>query len=334
MSYQYIGGTDTTAAGFRKTNENFQQIQNEFESKAAKEHTHKPNEVGAINPNLLDNWYFGNPVNQRGLTQLTSSGYMIDRWKGAVNANSGDLIELISTGIKITSNTSTGAPGLTQIIENAKALSGKTVVFSINIVDAGGTGIANKGFISFNINGTANYLYVTTAGLYTQVLTMPDEVTSFTVGFSCYQNNYITVEAVKIELGDVQTLAHQDANGNWVLNEIPNYAEELAKCQRYYQRFGQSFWFTAKDTASGFIAGRFSVPMRTTPAVNIIKTSTIFRGMGVNTSVNASGLADGGDKKLTANGITYYKLTSTATSFVSAFMYTLDDDILELIAEL
>lgn len=32
------------------------------------------------NPNLLDNWYFGNPVNQRGQMEYSSSGYTIDRW--------------------------------------------------------------------------------------------------------------------------------------------------------------------------------------------------------------------------------------------------------------
>ena len=43
------------------------------------------------------------------------------------------------------------------------------------------------------------------------------------------------LSAVKLELGSVQTLAHQNAEGNWVLNEVPDYGEELAKCQRYMQ---------------------------------------------------------------------------------------------------
>ena len=33
------------------------------------------------NPNLLDNWYFGRPVNQRGQTEYTAVGYTVDRWK-------------------------------------------------------------------------------------------------------------------------------------------------------------------------------------------------------------------------------------------------------------
>lgn len=43
----------------------------------------------------------------------------------------------------------------------------------------------------------------------------------------------ITIRAVKTELGSQQTLAHLDPNGNWVLNEIPNYSAEIAKCNQY-----------------------------------------------------------------------------------------------------
>lgn len=43
-----------------------------------------------------------------------------------------------------------------------------------------------------------------------------------------------TIIAAKLELGDTQTLAHQNEDGNWVLNDPPpNFALELARCQRY-----------------------------------------------------------------------------------------------------
>lgn len=38
------------------------------------------------------------------------------------------------------------------------------------------------------------------------------------------------VIAVKLELGDEQTLAHQDSSGNWILNEIPDFGEQLRRC--------------------------------------------------------------------------------------------------------
>ena len=46
--------------------------------------------------------------------------------------------------------------------------------------------------------------------------------------------------AMKLELGSQQTLAHQNADGNWVLNEIPDYGEQLAKCQRYFQLYSSA----------------------------------------------------------------------------------------------
>lgn len=42
-----------------------------------------------------------------------------------------------------------------------------------------------------------------------------------------------TIKAVKLEIGSYQTLAHNEGteeNPDWVLNEIPDYGEELVKC--------------------------------------------------------------------------------------------------------
>ena len=43
-------------------------------------------------------------------------------------------------------------------------------------------------------------------------------------------NGSMDIIAAKLELGTTQTLAHQE-NGVWQLNEIPNYADMLARCQ-------------------------------------------------------------------------------------------------------
>lgn len=51
---------------------------------------------GWSNPNMLDNWYFVDPVNQRGAGgTITAAGYFIDRWKlvsGSVQITSGGLV--------------------------------------------------------------------------------------------------------------------------------------------------------------------------------------------------------------------------------------------------
>ena len=36
--------------------------------------------AGWSNPNLLINWYFADPVNQRGQKTYTNDGYTIDKW--------------------------------------------------------------------------------------------------------------------------------------------------------------------------------------------------------------------------------------------------------------
>ena len=73
--------------------------------------------------------------------------------------------------------------------------------------------------------------------------TIPDNPTypyvSATFGFVNYQpiGSEAEIVAIKLELGSTQTLAHQDENGNWVPNEVPNFQQELAKCQDYLLDF-------------------------------------------------------------------------------------------------
>ena len=137
------------------------------------------------NPNLLDNWYFGNPVNQRGASGTISRlGYFFDRWKlvsGSVTINSGGIV-LNGT--------------IAQVLEYA---AGQTVTATV----------------------------LTPDGVTDVTPVYDDETKTFTV-----TTQGKTIKAVKLELGTQQTLAHQE-NGVWGLNEIPDYGEQLRRCQRY-----------------------------------------------------------------------------------------------------
>ena len=63
---------------------------------------------GVSNPNLLDNWYFGNPVNQRNVSgTIDAVGYFLDRWK------------LVSGSVTIGSNGITLNGTIVQILETA-----------------------------------------------------------------------------------------------------------------------------------------------------------------------------------------------------------------------
>lgn len=48
------------------------------------------------------------------------------------------------------------------------------------------------------------------------------------------------ISPMKLEFGEGQTFAHQEANGNWVLNDpTPNLALERLKCQEHYRIVGR-----------------------------------------------------------------------------------------------
>ena len=161
------------------------------------------------NPNLLDNWYFGNPVNQRGQTVYSGEGYGIDRWK----VENSTTIKLTNNGLVITT---TNDNGITQNSEQLQYLLGKIVTFSmltasglfVLTFDAGGIS-GGLSLSQFEIYSTSSWL------LYIRHVGGGDSE---------------DILAVKLELGSEQTLAHQDANGNWVLNEIPDYEEQLYRC--------------------------------------------------------------------------------------------------------
>ncbi|MBO7667765.1 MAG: hypothetical protein J6T26_04815 [Firmicutes bacterium] len=188
--------------------------------------------VYGLGKNLLDNWYFLDPVNQRGASSYTANGYCIDRWylKWAQS------LEMTSTGIKFTAQSNS----VTQIVQEVGTgkvdeFQGKDVVFSVLVSSITGTGrisIAQGTSISNN-ETTLKATDITGAGVYS---------ISWRVNATAgYRLNWIlqasagavmTLAAAKLEIGKEQTLAHQE-NGVWVLNEIPDYGEELRKCQRY-----------------------------------------------------------------------------------------------------
>ena len=85
----------------------------------------------------------------------------------------------------------------------------------------------------------------------------------------------ITIQAAKLELGTVQTLAHQDDFGNWVLNDPPpDKTLELLKCQRYqvvyhfkdiYDSIGRAT--LQRDALFWYCYLHLSVPVSKTPTI-------------------------------------------------------------------
>lgn len=184
------------------------------------------------NPNLLDNWYFADPVNQRGQTEYTGAEYAIDRWK--LSNGSLTLSTAGATALLINTDSAQSRNVLFQLIERCSNFVGKTLTFSVLVTDLNGKMTAsvyeNGSKSIYNGNG------ILSDGLSTVTFTIPATAapTEFRVHFLLSASGSCRPIAAKLELGAQQTLAHQDADGNWVLNDPPpNKALELAKCQRY-----------------------------------------------------------------------------------------------------
>lgn len=201
-----------------------------------------------VRPNLLDNWFFATslfPVNQRGQSSYSGgTGYCVDRW---VRRNDGGTVTGTATitddGLRL-SLASGKSNGLNQTIEHA-ALLNKTVTISALF-----SGVSTGSLLKLQLAAANESRYnsseiggvsVNGNGLFSVTFNMPSSIGNYSLvnfGFYCVDSNQFdgTLVAAKLELGSTQTLAHQE-NGTWVLNEIPNYAEELLKCQRYLVKF-------------------------------------------------------------------------------------------------
>lgn len=182
------------------------------------------------NPNLLDNWYFVDPINQKGWNYnapLAATGYIIDRWfvrKQGISLDKG-------TGITIR-NTLTGHEyqAIDQRFESKFLPNGQLITISVlyirdgitklqTVSGAWGTNLNTEKDDGFNIGISANY--------------PSSDINSFRIVL--YPGPEVILIAAKLELGDKQTLAHKDSSGNWVLNDpIPDYNLELMKCQKYF----------------------------------------------------------------------------------------------------
>ena len=177
--------------------------------------------------NLLDNWYFADPINQRGQTSYTGAVYGVDRWRSLT----GNTISVEMSGLRITGSNYTSFSNMIQQNipeELLNALDGKTVTASILVAEnTGGGAVAAR-------LGPAPGSAVTT-GLSTYTVTFNKSSHSyFCIQCATPETANFVVQAVKLELGTQQTLARKAVDGTWVLiDPPPNKAEELAKCQRY-----------------------------------------------------------------------------------------------------
>lgn len=219
------------------------------------------------NENLLDNWYFADPINQRGLDSYTgAAAYSIDRWKRT------------SVGIEVTLND--GYITLTNTAQYSRfeqffelntwkhAFAGRT--FTVSAYCKGAVGQPVR--FALYADNAAVQLAVDTATLTSTdwecisvTFTAKETEPTTNVALLFYpalqaEGGSLDVKAIKMEYGEQQTLA-EEINGVWMLTDAPpNKQQELAKCQRYFQRFRteterktycEDFRPTMRETSNG-----------------------------------------------------------------------------------
>lgn len=213
------------------------------------------------NPNLLDNWYFGNPVNQRGQTEYTEDAtYTIDRWWLQYDTT----LSVVDGGIKIG-----GKWDVQQYFENT--LPNATYTLSLLYKDRTGSdplrliaGNRTDGDIAQTESKDASGILSVTFSTATS--------NKVYFGFAGSVDNSATIIAAKLELGSTQTLAHKE-NGVWVLNEIPDFGEQLRRCQRYL--------FSTRGTTNYVCAGSGYISVDGTEAIIVVPTPVSLRATPV-----------------------------------------------------
>lgn len=262
-----------------------------------------------VRPNLLDNWYFGRPVDQKGgyivpkgvnyykvdgfvpqgpipetvkvdhidyagsaifnyggaacyvpkdggyVRGYTGNGYSVDRWiLNNANINVKES-ELSISSVAYDNNFS-------QKIESKlwEYMVGKTITISFLVKNITGRWVVASG--NNKIYGT-----ITEIGLHKFTDKLVESVTDafhiFSLGGDA--GGQIDILAAKLELGPTQTLAHREGD-RWVMNEVPNYGDQLRRCQWYSNVLPGIYWLP--QNADG--TNRLTIPipdMRTIPAV-------------------------------------------------------------------
>lgn len=188
--------------------------------------------------------------------------YTVDRW----HLTSDGVLTVEDEGIRLTS----GALFEPFEYELSSFLKGKTVTYSFLFSD--------------NTLVTKSAVIPSTWGNWDGLIEIGDiQLIGLESGKRIWAQYSSTTTAVaaKLELGSAQTLAHQDSSGNWILNEIPDFGEQLRRCQRYRWRFcpaeyvGSAIAFGISVNAARALI-YLPEQMRTNPTLNFNKNTGLF----------------------------------------------------------
>lgn len=259
------------------------------------------NQLGTfVRPNLLDNWYFGNPVNQMGGTEWLSSSSSaipcVDRWTWWGQYITGTRLNLLDDGLQLAKPAEGQGQGLYQAIiqkvEKTRVPVGATVTLSALVKAEADASVVLAINDSYNVLSVQANVWE----LITFTVNAPSVEQTYSVSIQRNSGGIaFTVKAAKLELGPTQTLAHREGD-KWVLNEAPDYGEQLRRCLRYCRvdDFTDSYTVAAFGVAVSETYWRGFLPsysdMRTKPTIAIIGDNPSVQLIGNGQSINIAGL--------------------------------------------
>lgn len=265
--------------------------------------------INGMGKNLLYNWYFVGggsgygafPINQRGQNSYsTNNAYTIDGWRVE---NSTLLVQSNYIRMELTSGQTSCE--IRQLVDGLSKLNGKRVTASVWLASAG----VLSGSVVVNTTSQYQPVLSDTAN---NVNILLDHLHGGYIYFRRTNSTEATnIVAVKLELGDQQTLAHNegtDANPVWVLNEYPDYTAELLKCQQHL--YAVPRYHSLRATAVRTNAIYFSFPLPTP----LIGTAALEDSSGLSVQSLSGTSQTGFTFSVGQNNGSYFQITATKTS--------------------
>ena len=255
---------------------------------------------------------------QRGISQTTSGYGSVDRWtndhSGSTKTTSQQAFDTDQTDVPgnpkyflrtvvSTASSSSSYVQAIQRIEDLQQFSGETVTLSFWAKADAAKNIAVE-LREDEDDGSASVAHYFTAALTTsyQKFTITQTITAISTSVTLGANsnlgvvfwfeagtdfssiNPITgnqsgtfdIAQVQLEVGDTATPF-----------EHRSYGQELALCQRYFEKSGQIYGTPAYSGANAYVSWFFKVTKRATPTVTYAASSTVTTGAITIESVNA-----------------------------------------------
>lgn len=195
---------------------------------------------GWVNENLLMNAHFEKPVNQNGKTAYSGRGFTINRW----HIRDDMSLQLADGGIAVSAlNPAGGNKAFVHKIDHPESIVGKICTLSI-LIDENtfpDRAVVNFGiFHGSSITGIGARFPDSNLSNTTGLFSITDRIRNFeeytTMMLGIFTGGYqgtLKIRAVKLELGDRQTLARQNAAGEWELIDPLNYDLQYTLCNLY-----------------------------------------------------------------------------------------------------